>query len=165
MYDSTLTEHRLNLDRGQIAATVALMIVGVLFIFSASTGAEASASSALYNQLWFRQIVWYCLGLCGAITICFIDYRTLSRWSLIIYGFSIFLLVLVLIPGIGSTHGWGARRWIDIGPYQGQPSEFAKLAFILAQASFLSRPPEELASPAIFLKSIGLAILPFLLIL
>jgi rod shape determining protein RodA len=165
MYDSTLTEHRLNLDRTQILAAFVLMVVGVLFIFSASTGAEASANAALYNQLWFRQIVWYFLGLCGAIAICFIDYRTLSRWSLIIYGFSIFLLVLVLIPGIGSTHGWGARRWIDIGPYQGQPSEFAKLAFILAQASFLSRPPEELASPVLFLKSIGLMILPFVFIL
>ena len=71
----------------------------------------------------------------------------------------------MLIPHIGSTHGWGARRWIDLGPFQFQPSEFAKLAFILAAANFLSRPPDELRQPAIFWKAIGLMMLPFVLIL
>jgi rod shape determining protein RodA len=73
--------------------------------------------------------------------------------------------VAVLIPGIGVTHGWGARRWIDFGPFQSQPSEFAKLAFIMAQAHFLSRPVEELRSAKIFWKSLGLTMLPFLLIM
>jgi rod shape determining protein RodA len=46
-----------------------------------------------------------------------------------------------------------------------QPSEFAKLALIATQAQFLSRPPDELRSPTIFLKALGLTVLPFLLIL
>src|SRR4051812_38758042 len=165
MFDAMFSEPRGNVDRLQAVCVACLMIVGVLFVYSSTMVSESAAALPLYSQLWFRQMVWYVLGLGGAFALCLVDYRLFARWSLITYGFSIFLLVLVLIPGIGSTHGWGARRWIDIGPYQGQPSEFAKLAFILAQASFLSRPPEELASPAIFLKSIGLAILPFLLIL
>jgi rod shape determining protein RodA len=70
----------------------------------------------------------------------------------------------VLIPHIGSMR-FGARRWIDFGPFQFQPSEFAKLAFILAAANFLSRPPEELREPMIFWKGIGLLMLPFALIL
>ena len=49
---------------------------------------------------------------------------------------------------VGTVHGWGARRWFDLGYSSLQPSEFAKLAFILAQAHFLSRPAEELRSPA-----------------
>jgi rod shape determining protein RodA len=52
-----------------------------------------------------------------------------------------------------------------LGPFQGQPSEFAKLAFILAQAQFLSRPVEELRVLLTFWKSIGLMLLPFVLIL
>ena len=56
-------------------------------------------------------------------------------------------------------------RWIDLGFFQFQPSEFAKLAFILAMANFLSRPEDELRQPAIFWKGIGLMLLPFLLIM
>src|SRR5437899_2472874 len=164
MFDPIFSEPRGNVDRLQVAGVACLMIVGVLFVYSSTMISDAANALPLYNQLWFRQVIWYGLGLAGAMVLCLVDYRMLSRWSLVIYGFCIFLLIIVLIPGIGSTHGWGSRRWIDIGPYQGQPSEFAKLAFILAQASFLSRPPEELASPATFLKSIGLMILPFVLI-
>jgi rod shape determining protein RodA len=88
----------------------------------------------------------------------------ISRWSYVAYWLAMIALVAVLIPGIGKTHGWGARRWIDVGPFQSQPSEFAKLAFILAQAHFLSRPVDELRQPRIFWRSIGLLLLPFLLI-
>jgi rod shape determining protein RodA len=77
----------------------------------------------------------------------------------------ILCLVAVLIPFIGQTHGWGARRWIDLPFFQFQPSEFAKLAFILAGANFLSRPPDELKQPEVFWQGIGLMMLPFLLIL
>ena len=66
---------------------------------------------------------------------------------------------------MAATHGWGARRWIDLAVFQFQPSEFAKLAFILAQAHFLSRPVEELRAPGNFWKPIGLMMLPFLLIM
>jgi rod shape determining protein RodA len=77
----------------------------------------------------------------------------------------IICLVAVLIPHIGQTHGWGARRWIDLPFFQFQPSEFAKVAFILAAANFLSRPPDELAQPSIFWKGMGIMMLPFALIL
>jgi rod shape determining protein RodA len=73
--------------------------------------------------------------------------------------------MLIAVLGVGSTHGWGARRWIDLGPFQFQPSEFAKLAFILTEAHFLSRPVEELREPLNFLKALGLMLLPFVLIL
>jgi len=73
-------------------------------------------------------------------------------------------LVAVLIHGIGA-YRLGARRWIDLGPFQLQPSEFAKLAFIFLQAHFLSRPAEELKLPRVFMKSVALTCLPFLLIL
>jgi rod shape determining protein RodA len=74
-------------------------------------------------------------------------------------------LVAVLVPGIGTTHGWGAMRWIDLAFFQFQPSEFAKLSFILAQAHFLSRPPDELRMPSIFMKSLGLLLVPFILVM
>jgi rod shape determining protein RodA len=97
--------------------------------------------------------------------LCLVDYRSISRWAFVLYWLTILLLIAVLIPGIGTTHGWGARRWIDLAFFQFQPSEFAKLAFILAQAHFLSRPVDELRAPANFARALGLMILPFLLIM
>ena len=165
MFESTLTEPRAGADRVQLAALALLMLVGTAFVYSATMAGEAVSSTAFYNQTWFRQIVWYTIGVGAAVAVCSIDYRTIARWSFILYGISIFLLIAVLIPGIGKTHSWGARRWIDLGPFQFQPSEFAKLAFILAQAHFLSRPEEELRMSSIFWKAIGQMFLPFLLIL
>jgi rod shape determining protein RodA len=97
--------------------------------------------------------------------ICLRSYRWLSRWAMPVYWLAILLLVAVLIPGIGSTQGWGARRWLLLGPFQFQPSEFAKLATILALASYLGRPVDELKRVGLFLRSLGLCALPFGLVL
>jgi rod shape determining protein RodA len=165
MFETSLIDPHKTLDRLQIAAVVGLMLLGAAFVYSATSAAQVASIISWYNQLWVRQIIWYGLGLGIASVLCLLDYRALSRWALVIYVLSIILLVAVLIPGIGKTHNWGARRWIDIGPFQGQPSEFAKLAFILMQAHFLSRPADELALPWVFWKAIGLMALPFLLIM
>jgi rod shape determining protein RodA len=158
-------DRQARVDKLQIAALLGLMGIGGLFVYSATMVSESAQAAALYDQSWFRQIVWYGLGIGAAAVVCILDYRSLSRWSYIVYSLTILLLVAVLIPGIGTTHGWGARRWIDLGFFQFQPSEFGKLAFIAAQANFLSRPVEELRVPMIFFKALGLMALPFLLIM
>jgi rod shape determining protein RodA len=164
MVDPFINEREPKLDRLQLIAFAALMFIGAAFVFSATT-ANQSPTLPWFDKIWIRQIVWYAIGLGAATAICLTDYHILTRWSLVIYWISIFTLIAVLIPHIGSTHGWGARRWIDLGPFQFQPSEFAKLAFILAAANFLSRPPDELRQPEIFWRGIGLMLLPFALIL
>jgi len=165
MFEASLMDRQARVDKLQIAALLGLMGIGGLFVYSATMVSESAQAAALYDQSWFRQIVWYGLGIGAAAVVCIIDYRSLSRWSYILYSLTILLLVAVLIPGIGTTHGWGARRWIDLGFFQFQPSEFAKLAFIAAQANFLSRPADELRVPMIFFKALGLMALPFLLIM
>jgi rod shape determining protein RodA len=162
MFESHLNEHQSRVDWRMIAALLGLMIVGVAFIYSAKPPLE---TTAWYNHYFVRQIIWYVIGVAAAIAVCVLDYHSLARWAIVAYWASILLLLVVLIPGIGTTHGWGARRWIDFGPFQCQPAEFAKLAFILIQAHFLSRPVDELRQPILFVKAIGLTALPFLLIL
>jgi rod shape determining protein RodA len=161
---NTVLNERRKLDRLQLVALAGLMCIGAAFVFSATMANQAASTLPWYDQSWVRQIVWYALGLGAGAALCLVDYHTLARWSLVAYGATIFFLVIVLVPHIGSMR-YGARRWIDFHVFQFQPSEFAKLAFILAAAHFLSRPPDELKQPAIFWKGIGLMLLPFMLIL
>ena len=139
------------------------MIISIAFVCSATTVNETGAI-AWYRESWFRQIVWFAIGLGAAGAVCLVDYHVLTRWSLVIYALTILLLVAVIIPHIGSRR-YGAQRWIELGGFQFQPSEFAKIALILALAHFLSRPVDELRQRHIFWKSIGLMALPFLLIM
>jgi len=165
MINDALNERENRLERLQLFAVLGLMILGAMFIFSATAGSVAETQKVWYSQIWFRQIIWYALGLGVAGVLCSVSYHTLARWSFVVYWLMILCLVAVLIPFIGKTHGWGARRWIDLPGFSFQPSEFAKMAFVLAGANFLSRPPDELRLPENFFKAIGLMILPFGLIM
>src|SRR5579859_4122409 len=115
MFDAGLNEHQARLDKVQLIALSGLMLLGAAFVYSATMTSEGAAIVAWYRQSWFRQILWYALGTGAATSVCLIDYRILARWALVVYWGSILLLFAVLIPGIGTTHGWGARRWIDLG--------------------------------------------------
>jgi rod shape determining protein RodA len=157
-------ERHSKVDWMLVAAIAGLMTIGLAFIYSATSVSESSQLLPLYKQRWFLQLVWYCGGLTAAAILCLIDYHILARWSLVAYWATILLLIAVLIPGIGAMR-FGARRWIDLGLFQIQPSEFAKLSFIFAQAHFLSRPPDELRLTNVFWKALGLMILPFVIIM
>jgi len=162
MFDADLLDHHSRIDRLQIAALCGLMLLGALFVYSATMVNESAGLAPWYNQSWFRQIVWYGLGIGAAAALCCVDYHTIARWSMIAYWATVFLLVVVLVFG---TVRFGARRWFDLGFFSLEPSEFAKLAFIVALAHFLSRPIEELRVGLTFWKALGLMLLPFVLIL
>jgi rod shape determining protein RodA len=162
MFDVDLNERQPRIDRVQVVAVVGLMLLGATFVYSATMVSESARLAPWYNQSWFRQIVWYVLGTGAAATLCCVDYHTLARWAMIAYWGAVLLLILVLFFG---TVRFGARRWFDLGFFSLQPSEFAKVAFILAQAHFLSRPVEELRVMVTFWKALGLMLLPFVLIL
>ena len=164
MFDAVFNKPQRRFDRVQLAALCGLMLLGAVFVYSATMVGGFANAMPWYSQSWFRQIAYCGLGLAAASALCMADYRSVTRWSFVVYWLMILLLVMVLIPGIGSIR-FGARRWIELYFFQFQPSEFAKLGFILAQAHFLSRPQEELRAPAIFWKAIALMMLPFLLIM
>ena len=165
MFEPINNDQQPRVDKLQLCALAGLMLLGTAFVYSATMVGGTEFAAAWFRQKWFHQIIWYVLGLGAATAICFVDYRSLARWSVVVYWLTIISLGAVLIPGIGTTHGWGARRWIDLGFFQFQPSEFAKLGCIFALANYLSRPPEELRLPGIFAKALGMILLPFLLIM
>ncbi len=164
MYEPHLNERKSLLDWPLVLALLGLMVVGTAFIYSASLANESARTLSWFRQIHVKQIIWYEVGIISVIVLCMFDYRTLARWSIIAYWLTILSLILVLFIGTGGIN-WGARRWINMGFFQFQPSEFAKIAFILMLANFLSRPVEELRSQKLFFKALGMIALPFLLIL
>src|ERR1043165_7215731 len=164
MTNDALNEKENKIDRLQLVALAGLMLIGTAFVYRATMASPLEAQKLWFAQTWFKQVIWYSLGLGAAGAACLLSYHTLARWSFVVYWLMIVCLVAVLVPHIGSMR-YGARRWIDLGFFQFQPSEFAKLAFILAMANFLSRPVDELRSKRLFWKAIGMIVLPFLLIM
>ncbi len=144
------------------AAALGLMLMGAAFIFSATADADAAAGLPWWRYRATAHAIAFGVGTAVAAAICIVDYGRLARWSLVAYWGSILLLVAVFLVGVSRN---GAKRWIDLGPLQFQPSEFAKIAFLFALANFLSRPVDELRLPGNFIKALGMAMLPFGLIL
>ncbi|MDI6794190.1 MAG: rod shape-determining protein RodA [bacterium] len=113
------------------------------------------------SLMWIKQISWFGLGLAAMIGIIRINYRVLKDLAPIIYGLAIISLIGVLFsPAINYT-----RSWFTIGPVSIQPSEFAKLAAIIALASFMAGRKEIVASPLGLIISFLIVGLPVALIL
>ena len=164
MQTAGLNEREAKLDWMLITSLILLMLIGIAFVYSAAMVTEAAQDRPLWKQLHLRQVVYCLAGSSLAAGVCLIPYHILARWSLVAFAIIMFTLVLVLIPGIGYVQG-GASRWFDLGFFHLQPSEFAKLAFILGFAHYLSRPLDELRLGGIFLKSLGMILLPVVLVL
>ncbi len=118
-----------------LAVTAGLALIGLVMIFSAS----GTVAGARYGDPAFflkRQFVYTLIGFAGMAVAMKINYRKLQDLAPYLYLFSLLMLFLVLIPGVGREVS-GARRWIVMGPISFQPSEFAKLALIVAFSHFL----------------------------
>jgi rod shape determining protein RodA len=121
MFERRLYFH---VDWAMLGAVLALCLIGLMQIYSAK-----GASS----QLWVTQAYGILLGLVALVICLSIDYRTLTDKSHWIYLAVVTMLVYVLFFGV--VRG-GSRRWIDLGVFNLQPSEFAKAAVALALAKF-----------------------------
>src|SRR5262249_50716256 len=92
-----LNERHSKVDWLMIGALLGLMVVGVLFIYSATRANESLSALPWYRQLSLMQVIWYCIGATAAIMLCVVDYHALARWSLVAYWGTILLLIAVLI--------------------------------------------------------------------
>jgi len=115
-----------------VGAVVALALIGVVMVYSATRGAEPPYSSSFL----VRQGVFVFVGLVAMVLTGLYDYRRLRDWAWIPYVAVVVALVFVLSP-LGSTIK-GAQRWFALGPFTLQPSEFAKVALVVALAALLA---------------------------
>ena len=117
-----------------------------------------------YAGFHTKQLFWIAGGLAGMLLFSKIDYHKLIDVIPWIYGVFLFLLGIVLIPGIGHK-ALGARRWIKLGPILFQPSEWVKLVLILAVARFFANLGARSLTWRDIFKAFALVGVPMLLVL
>ena len=147
-----------------VAVTIGLSVVGLLLLYSATNQTLRQDGLDPFARVT-KQAVTMGIGLVVLIALASFDYRFFKVYAGFIYLGSLIALVLVRIPGIGSTDSTGtAQRWFDLGPLQITPSEFSKIALIIMLAAVLSelRTPEP--SVRDLLKLLGLAAAPLVLV-
>lgn len=134
-------------------AIIILVLFGAIMIYSASSiWANYKFEDSFYYVK--RQMIFIVLGIFLMITTSKIDYNIYYDKSNKILGICIILLILVLIPGIGSVRN-GSRSWFGIGSLGIQPSEAAKLGMIIFTSKYLTNSSK-------FLKSYKYGVFPIL---
>ncbi len=125
-------------DRGILAAALSLVGLGVLMVYSA-TAVMAMKSRGGELAFLIRHVQSVLVGLMAMTVFMFMDYRHLRKAATPLLVISFILLLLVFNGEIGVSAN-GARRWIRLWPSTFQPSELAKLAYVIFLADYMSKP-------------------------
>ena len=149
-----------HIDWVLVLSVIGTASFGALMVYSASH--SRLALDGIDPQLFLkRQILFITLGLVAMGVALLIDYRVLRDFGPLLLAATCGVLVLVLSP-LGSTSR-GTQAWFQLGPFQLQPSEFAKVATIIALAGFCAERRGELDLPNLG-KALGIGLLPIGLI-
>jgi rod shape determining protein RodA len=155
------TRARDHIDWPLFICVALIAVLGVVNLYSATSVYFGSTRSGL-SDLYVNQVYWLAIGGVLAFVVAAIDYRHIERFAYVIYTLGVFSLILVMILARDVR---GAARWINIGSFSFQPSEFMKLCLVIALAKYLHDDPKnedrtlkDLAIPAV------LAAVPALLI-
>jgi cell division protein FtsW len=134
-----LTSHELlYLDGlGVLSLAVLLNAFGLVMVLSSSTVASINTAGTPWS-LFEKQLMWTAIGAVSCLVAIRMPLHRVRKLSIPLLLVVIVLLGLVFFPAFGSTVG-GSSRWIDLGPLQIQPSEFAKLALVLFLADLAVR--------------------------
>ncbi len=134
-----------NFDLGLLVATGALVLFGLLMVYSASIALADGPRYESYGRFYF--VIRHGLfGLVGVLCAAFVLSVPLKVWQKIaipLFIVSMLLLLVVLVPGLGREVN-GARRWLPLGPLNFQPSELMKVAIILYAADYTVRKQEHM---------------------
>ncbi|HTZ18270.1 MAG TPA: rod shape-determining protein RodA [Dissulfurispiraceae bacterium] len=121
-----------NFDWITLIVIIVLTLIGVMTIYSATRPPIGMGGQP---DFYTRQLVWLALSIVVLFVITSFDYIWLYRLSYPLYGIGLLLLAVVLVMGKSSM---GAQRWLNLGFFSFQPSEFFRIFFIIAFSSYLS---------------------------
>jgi cell division protein FtsW len=127
-------------DQTLVAVVGALMLLGVVMVYSASVALPDNPKFAAYSPAFFlqRHLMSLAIAFVVALATVQVPIAFWEKHAPLIFVASLVLLVLVLIPGIGKVVNF-SRRWIPLGIMNFQPSELAKLAIALYAAGYMVR--------------------------
>lgn len=145
-----------DLDWPMMIIALAICGAGVLQIYS------ATHDSGVWDDAWWKQLVWIGLGLILMWGATKVDYHTLMGHVPLMYGVTVVALLGTYAVG---TVVFGSRRWIGVGSAKFQVSEFAKLVIVLLVARFLSELKGDRLEIRDLLKLSGLVGIPLVLVL
>ena len=134
MFDRRLIHY---FDWGLLGLAMVLGGIGLASVYSAVT---ADPPPAALKVLFYKQIVWFCIGLLVMVAVFSFNYRLLERWAHPIYIVCVLMLLGVIV--FGKIAG-GSRRWLILGPLHFQPSEMIKIAVVLVLAKYYSKDATE----------------------
>lgn len=135
------------LDIMLLASALALALFGLLMVYSASIALADGPRYENYGRYYFviRHGIFLGIGLVGALVAFAIPLDIWQRLAIPLFLFTLVLLGIVLIPGIGLEVN-GARRWLPLGIVNFQPSELMKVAILLFAADYVCRKREHMQS-------------------
>jgi rod shape determining protein RodA len=145
------------LDLILLAAVVAIVAYGIWGV-AGITRYDVAGDEGYYVT---RQLIAAGIGFAGLLLALAIDPDRLRRGYRLLYAVTIGLMLLVYLLAQETR---GSRRWIDLGPFQFQPSEFGKLLFVLALAGFLVDRVRRLQQPGVVLQAVVLGLVPIVLV-
>jgi rod shape determining protein RodA len=146
-----------NLDWTMLAAVAALVSYG-LWAIAGITKQDIEGDPNFYVT---RQAAYVAIGVLCLVGAVLLDPGIYRRHSQVVFGVLLGLLVVVPIFGEEVRH---TRRWIEIGPFRFQPSEFGKLLLVLFLAAFLAERAKRLSESRTVLTAAGLATVPMFLV-
>lgn len=118
-------------DAWFILVVLLIMGLGLLSIYSVTYTSSSQGVRAIFT----RQMIWFLLAWIVFLIAASVDYHEIARYGMIFYLVCLALLVVVLLAG---RTGMGARRWLSLGLFDIQPSEWVKLAIVLVLARYFS---------------------------
>ena len=143
-------------DRILLLIVLTLIVVGFAIFMSASLG-QVGRDSASFTIVVLKQLGVLLGGLVLTIVFANLPYKHLKPYSPYLFALALILTGLVFVPGLGFAYG-GARRWLELGPFTIQPSEFLKFIFIVFLAAWAGAKKDRL-------QHFGEGFLPFLIFL
>ncbi len=146
-------------DQLLVWAVLSLMLIGLVMVYSASITLADGPKYANYSSNFFliRHMISLAIAIGVGIWVFKIPTKMWDRYSPLIFGFTVLLLIAVLIPGIGKGVN-GAKRWIPLGLMNFQPSELMKFAAIIFAASYTVQRQEYLHSFVKGMLPMGIAV-------
>lgn len=150
---------RMKIDWLFLALVFVLTSIGIMLVYSAT----ANSTETWYTACWFRQIVYFGGGCLLALMIAFVRIDYWQRLAFPLYFIVVALLAFIAFGGGDAAKGAG--RWIDLGVIKIQPSEFAKIAFLLAMSKWLSTHRVNILRAKTFVVPAIIFFVPFILVL